>query len=543
MFTRRWRLAVGLGVVFAGIGAVIAIGAEDGSGHPGGIEFIGALLWRGIVYGAADGLLLSAFPILLVFAALNNSRLRQRVGGVLAVGAIAMVASLAMTAVYHVGYSDFRGSKLRKPVTGDLVWSAPTLATLNPAGAPIAHVGVHIAAVVHSYDTDLFLPPHAALAGPAAAAPVVPTLPVPEGHYAVGRTTLHLVDVKRRDPFKPVRPRELMATVTYPARHAERYPRGAWFGRAVAQDLEARLSAPPTSPAPGAVDLVGAVAHARVHAPIAQPPGWRARGWPVVLFSPGFGASRELNTAQIEDLASRGYVVVSIDHTYEAPVVEFPGGRVARQVPGIASEDPKVLRVVYKRAIDARVADTRFVLDRLAALERGRRPDGSQRRSPAGLRGALDLSRVGMFGYSYGGYTAGEAMLYDRRIDAGINLDGTMAHGFDVSKQWPYAPGEAVKRGLDRAFLLFGHTGNNHLGPTGDPSWQQFWANQRGWKLDLTLRGSAHGSFADLQVAAPQITRGLGLRRPPSSPSSGRSTRTARSARSAPTSRRSSTST
>jgi hypothetical protein len=160
MVVRRWRLAVGLGVAFAGIGAVIAAGAENGSEHPGGIEFIGALLWRGILYGAADGLLLSAFPILLVFAALENSRLRTRAGGLIAIGAVAMVASLTMTAVYHAGYSDFRGSKLRKPVTGDLVWSVPTLATLNPLGAPIAHVGVHIAAVVHNYDTDLFLPPH-----------------------------------------------------------------------------------------------------------------------------------------------------------------------------------------------------------------------------------------------------------------------------------------------------------------------------------------------------------------------------------------------
>jgi hypothetical protein len=116
-----------------------------------------------------------------------------------------------------------------------------------------------------------------------------------------------------------------------------------------------------------------------------------------------------------------------------------------------------------------------------------------------------------MFGYSYGGYTAAEAMLYDRRIDAGINLDGTMAHGFGVGEEWPYAPGEVVKRGLGRPVLLFGHTGNNHLGPTGDSSWQQFWANQRGWKLDLTLRGSAHGSFSDLQVLWPQITPGLAL--------------------------------
>ena len=160
MVARRWRLAVGLGVVFAAFSALIATKAETGSGHPGGLEFAGALLWRGVVYGAADGLLLSAFPILLVFAAPLVSRLRRRAGGVLAMGAVAMAASLAMTAVYHAGYGDFRSDKLRKPVTGDLIWSMPTLATLNPVGAPIAHVGLHVGAVVHDYDTQLFLPPH-----------------------------------------------------------------------------------------------------------------------------------------------------------------------------------------------------------------------------------------------------------------------------------------------------------------------------------------------------------------------------------------------
>jgi xanthine/uracil permease len=160
MVVRRWRLAAALGVLFAAISALIATRAETGSRHPGGLEFAGALLWRGVVYGAADGLLLSAFPILLVFAALRNSGLRHRAGGVVAVGAVAMAASLSMTAVYHAGYSDFRSDKLRKPVAGDLIWSVPTLATLNPIGAPIAHVGLHVGAVVHDYDTELFLPPH-----------------------------------------------------------------------------------------------------------------------------------------------------------------------------------------------------------------------------------------------------------------------------------------------------------------------------------------------------------------------------------------------
>jgi hypothetical protein len=49
---------------------------------------------------------------------------------------------------------------MRKPVTGDLVWSVPTRATLNPIGVPVAHVSLHVGAVVHSHDTDLFLPPH-----------------------------------------------------------------------------------------------------------------------------------------------------------------------------------------------------------------------------------------------------------------------------------------------------------------------------------------------------------------------------------------------
>ena len=41
-----------------------------------------------------------------------------------------------------------------------MIWSAPTLLTLNPAGAPLAHAALHVTAVAHSYDTDTFLPPH-----------------------------------------------------------------------------------------------------------------------------------------------------------------------------------------------------------------------------------------------------------------------------------------------------------------------------------------------------------------------------------------------
>jgi hypothetical protein len=157
---RHWLLAVGLGVLCGGLLAVMVVRTESATVRPGGITLIGAVAWRGVVYGLADGLLLSAFPILAVFAAFADRPLLQRLRGKIAVGAVALLASLALTAVYHAGYSDFRSSKLRKPITGDAIWSIPTLVTLNPIGAPIAHVGLHVSAVLHSYNTDTFLPPH-----------------------------------------------------------------------------------------------------------------------------------------------------------------------------------------------------------------------------------------------------------------------------------------------------------------------------------------------------------------------------------------------
>ena len=133
---------------------------EPATGGPHGLALAWAVLWRGIGYGAADGLLLSAFPILVVFAAAEGSDLRRRRSGTVAVGAVALLASMVMTTVYHLGYPDFRSPLLARPVAADVVWSVPTLVTLNPIGAPIAHAGLHVSAVLHSSETDVFLPPH-----------------------------------------------------------------------------------------------------------------------------------------------------------------------------------------------------------------------------------------------------------------------------------------------------------------------------------------------------------------------------------------------
>ena len=160
LVSRRWRLALGLVIGFSALAVFLVLKASDGSGHPGGLGFVSAVFWRGIVYGAADGVLLTAFPIVVVYAAFNVRPGRSSRRRTVRVGALALATSMLFTAVYHLGYSDFRSKKVAKPMAGDLVWSPPTLLTANPIGGPIVHMTMHVTAVTDDYKTDVFLPPH-----------------------------------------------------------------------------------------------------------------------------------------------------------------------------------------------------------------------------------------------------------------------------------------------------------------------------------------------------------------------------------------------
>jgi hypothetical protein len=67
-----------LAAVFAAITVLIARQAEDARPTPEGVSLAGSVIWRGFFYAAVDGLLRSAFPILVPFAAFAGSPLRER---------------------------------------------------------------------------------------------------------------------------------------------------------------------------------------------------------------------------------------------------------------------------------------------------------------------------------------------------------------------------------------------------------------------------------------------------------------------------------
>jgi len=65
----------------------------------------------------------------------------------------------AFTGVYHLGYDQFREDGIGAPEFGNTVISIPMLATANPVGSVMAHASMHIAADIHVYETDVYLPP------------------------------------------------------------------------------------------------------------------------------------------------------------------------------------------------------------------------------------------------------------------------------------------------------------------------------------------------------------------------------------------------
>ncbi|KAF5011389.1 hypothetical protein F66182_15367, partial [Fusarium sp. NRRL 66182] len=131
--------------------------------------------------------------------------------------------------------------------------------------------------------------------------------------------------------------------------------------------------------------------------------------YPLVLFSPGLGNSRLLYSAIAQQLSSTGYIVVTIDHTYDADIVTFPGN-VTILAANITTD------AQVEDDLKVRVEDVSFILDQL------QRPSIISRLIPGRTCG-LDTSKVGIYGHSLGGATAAEAMLSDSRLIGGINLD------------------------------------------------------------------------------------------------------------------------
>jgi len=297
-----------------------------------------------------------------------------------------------------------------------------------------------------------------------------PYLPEPTGPCPVGTTSLYLKDVSRPDPWAAgVNARELMVSVWYPA--APSQGRRARY----MTPAESELQLTSRGIAGVAQDVLSTV---RTNAVVDATPAGRQHALPLVVLSPGFTNARSALTALAEDLASHGYVVAGIDHTYESFATAFPDGRVTTC---LAREARRRGEGFWEKAVAGRAADVSFVLDDLT---------GAHPAWPGA--GLIDPSRMAMAGHSLGGAAAIGAMLADSRIRAGIDMDGST-----------HVP--IPDQGLSRPFLFLGKQANYTPGSGGAvTSWERDWKLLTGWKRWLVVAGAVHASFTDLGLLADQ---------------------------------------
>ena len=319
----------------------------------------------------------------------------------------------------------------------------------------------------------------------------VPQLTPPTGPYAVGTRSWHWIDSERVDLYAPTAraQRELMIQAWYPIEKDVQGERSPWMPSAeiVAPAVAQWLNLPSFF-----LDhLVLVSSLALEDADIAT----NAQGFPVLLFSHGFGGFRAQNTHQMQHLASNGFVILAVEHTYASVVSVFPDGRVAYHNPDTLPDGlPPLDDLQAARDLGTQWAeDLSFVLDQLTTLQLGSNQNEWQDK--------LDLTRVGAFGHSTGAGAAIEFCFRDSRCSATLPLDPFMK---PVSEN-------ALQEGLRYPSLhMF-----SELWPS-DENLERFTPfAQQGYPkpLVLSVLGSDHYDFSDLPLLSPLAHR-IGLKGP-----------------------------
>jgi predicted dienelactone hydrolase len=208
----------------------------------------------------------------------------------------------------------------------------------------------------------------------------------------------------------------------------------------------------------------------------------------------------------MEELASRGYWVASIAHTYESPAVVFEDGRVvgwnAEAVGGllgdedesffesfVTTEDPAQRDDLVRsflaeqtdtsRSMKVWNADTHTVVDEIERIGSG------ERATP--FAGRLDLDRLAVLGMSFGGAAAGVFCVEDPRCKAGLNLDG-----------FHYGDGMADAVVRVPFMILSGRYGKIPIN-------EFFFRHAAGPAYIARIDGSTHMNFTDTSITSPSL--------------------------------------
>ncbi|HDX9658318.1 TPA: carboxylic ester hydrolase [Bacillus toyonensis] len=295
----------------------------------------------------------------------------------------------------------------------------------------------------------------------------------PTGPHRVGTKLYHWIDHQRNEPYSknPTDRRELMVQIWYPAAEKSKGDQEPYIRNIneLSKGLEKTLSIPAF--AFSHLELVKS--HSFMDLQLSD----SENQYPILLFSHGFNGFRNQNTFEVEELASQGYIVLSIDHTFDTAATVFPDGRTAYVQPFNLTDDEGDSHIKLWEE------DVTFVLNQIEKL--------NQNDEAGFFTGRLDTSRIGMFGHSYGGATAAQILAKDSRVKAAINMDGALY-------------GEILpESGIGKPFLLMSAVEPDEADP--DKVRERYGRGLAGGGMSMVIPHTDHTSFTDLHLFSPLL--------------------------------------
>jgi hypothetical protein len=195
---------------------------------------------------------------------------------------------------------------------------------------------------------------------------------------------------------------------------------------------------------------------------------------------------RYLHTSFAEKLANHGYVVIGLDHSYDANITIFPDGSIADYRSDITGHPDSI--IIRKKQINTRASDIRFIIDQLERIQSGEIKHV--------LNGYLDANRIGVACHSFGGATSTVVSFLDSRITATLALDSWMNP----------VPREVIKKGPMQPFL---HIGRPHWDDSDYPSnyslLDALIQNNRGPSHRITIKNTLHMDYCDAPLFSPLV--------------------------------------
>ncbi|MFH5835846.1 alpha/beta hydrolase family protein [Proteiniclasticum sp. C24MP] len=267
-------------------------------------------------------------------------------------------------------------------------------------------------------------------------------LPLPTGPFAIGTRIYDLEDRSRAEHYTEEAEdfRRIKYQIWYPAEETTGYEKARWIteGTVLTRQLASSFRFP--------FFMLDHTADMKSNSYLSAPLSEERESYPVVIISHGWQGFRELHTDFAEELASNGFIAVSIDHTYGSQAVRLPDGTVAYL-------DPDALPGEYGEERFAEASNllvTTYGEDVISVLN-----DLEKRNSEdETFRNRMDLSSIGVMGHSTGGGGDVHAALKDDRIKALLGLDAwvnpldkeVLSQGLSIpalfirSEQWSQGP-------------------------------------------------------------------------------------------------------